>query len=242
MGLQVGATEVGGVQRGATGLLRVQDGDVEVWPGTTPPEGPLVALWDFESLTEPEVDTVGGRALAFSSVAVAAVGSARALTAPTATGSATAPDGFLNQAGFSIAFWLWTPPTADTTRVAFLAGATTVAELYGGWRNLAGTIYELDRVLVVTDTGAFNRVYQPNTGGSVIPAQGWRHVVGTYDGAALTLYTNGVQRITGAKTGIVTDPDGFTVDVITASAVKNVGIWNRALTATEVADLYAQGV
>lgn len=242
MTLQVGAQEVSGVQRGATGLLRVQDGDIQVWPDVAP-AGPLVALWDFESPTQPEVDTVGGRALSLSSaVAVATVGSKRALTAPTATGSATAPDGFLNQAGFTIAFWLWTPPTAENSRVAFLAGATTVAELYGGWRNLAGTIYDVNRVLVITETGSYNRIYQSTTGGSAVPAQQWRHIVGTYDGAALTLYTNGVQRSTGPKTGIVTDPDGFTVDVIAGSGVKNVGIWNRALTSSEVAALYAQGV
>lgn len=241
MALQVGAQEVSGVQRGAVDLLRVQDGDIQVWPDTAP-AGPLVALWDFESPTQPEVDVVGGRALTFSTLAVSTVGAERALTAPTATGSATAPDGFLNQAGFSIAFWLWTPPTAETSRVAFLAGATTVAELYGGWRNLAGTIYEVNRVLVITDTGTYNRIQQSNTGGGVIPAQQWRHVVGTYDGAALTLYSNGVQRSTGPKTGLVTDPDGFTVDVIAGSAVKNVGIWNRALTSAEVSALYAQGV
>lgn len=242
MGLQVGAQEVSGVQRGTTDLLRVQDGDIQVWPTVDPPEGPLVALWDFESATEPEVDVVGGRALSLSTLSVTTVGAERALTAPTATGSATAPDGFLNQTGFTIAFWLWTPPTAETTRVAFLAGATLVAELYGGWRNLAGTIYDLNRVQIITESGAYNRIFQNTTGGSVIPAQQWRHIVGTYDGAALTLYTNGVQRNTGPKDGTVTDPDGFTIDVIASSAVKNVGIWNRALTSTEVADLYAQGV
>jgi hypothetical protein len=241
MGLQVGATEVSSVQRGAADLLRVQDGDIQVWPGVEP-AGPLVALWDFESATEPEVDVVGGRSLTLGALAVTTVGAERALAAPTASGSATAPDGFLNQTGFTIAFWVWTPPTAETTRVAFLAGVTTVAELYAGWRNLAGAIYDLNRVLVITETGSYNRIYQATTGGAVIPAQQWRHVVGTYDGAALTLYTNGVQRNTGPKAGTVTDPDGFTVDVIASSAVKNVGIWNRALTSAEVADLYAQGV
>jgi len=238
MGLQVGSTEVSGVQIGATGLLRVQDGDTQVWPAEATP---LVALWDFESPTEPEVDVVGGRSLALGSTSVQTVGAQRALTAAT-TASATAPDGFLNQMGFTVAFWLWTPPTAEYTRVAFLAGATSVAELYGGWRSLAGTIYDLNRVLVITDTGSYNRIYQNSTGGSVIPPQGWRHIVGTYDGATLAIYTDGVERNSGPKTGLVTDPDGFTIDVIASSAVKNVGIWNRALTSTEVAALYAQGV
>lgn len=240
MGVQVGSNLVASAQVGAATLERQAVGAEDVW--TSGPPSPLVALWDFESLTAPEKDVVGGRALTYSTLTVTTVGSERALTAPTASGSATAPDGFLNHAGFTIAFWLWTPPTAETTRVAFLAGATTVAELYGGWRNLAGTIYDLDRVLVVTDTGSYNRIYQATTGGSAIPAQQWRHIVGTYDGAALTLYTNGVQRNTGPKTGTVIDPDGFTVDVIESSAVKNVGIWNRALTPTEVADLFAAGV
>jgi len=235
----LGTADITKAYLGAADATPAYLGDVQVRGGAP---SPLVALWDFESLTAPEVDVVGGRSLTFSTLSVATVGAERALTAPTATGSATAPDGFLNQTGFTIAFWLWTPPTAETTRVAFLAGATTVAELYGGWRDLAGTIYDINRVLVITETGSYNRIYQSSTGGSVIPAQQWRQIVGTYDGTALTLYTNGVQRNTGAKTGTVTDPDGFTVDVIASSAVKNVGIWNRALTAGEVADLYAQGV
>lgn len=205
------------------------------------PVGPLVAMWDFEG-AEPEKDIVSGRTLSLgSNIEVVDLGGIKALGAPSASGSATAPDGFLNQSGFTVAFWLYTPPTAENTRVAFLSGATTVAELYGGWRNLAGTIYEVNRVLVVTDTGSYNRVQQTSVGSS-IPAQQWRHVVGTYDGAALTLYSNGVQRNTGAKDGLVSDPDGFTIDVIAGSLVKNVGIWNRALDSTEVADLYAAGV
>src|SRR5690606_41336774 len=144
--------------------------------------------------------------------------------------------------GSTVAWLLRSPPTGETTRAAFPGGTTTVAELSGGWRTRSGTIYDHNRVFVVTDTRSYNRIFQNTTSGAEIPAQQWRHVVGTYDGAALTLYTNGVQRNTGAKTGTVTDPDGFTIDVVAGSAVKNVGIWNRALTGAEVADLYAAGV
>jgi hypothetical protein len=228
---------------GGEDMTAVRTGGSVVWTAEVPPEpGPLVALWTFEGAT-PSKDTISGRTLTLGpNVTPTTVGGVQALAAPASTGSATAPDGFLNRTGFTVAFWLWTPPTAETTRVAFLAGATTVAELYGGWRNLSGTIYDLNRVFVVTDTGSYNRIFQNTTSGAEIPAQVWRHVVGTYDGAALTLYTNGVQRNTGAKTGTVTDPDGFTIDVVAGSAVKNVGIWNRALTGAEVADLYAAGV
>ena len=236
----LGTTDITKAYVGAADASKAYLGSTLVRDGAAP-AGPLVAMWDFEG-AEPEKDIVSARALNLMGTEVQQVAGVPALAAPSASGTATAPDGFLNQTGFTIAFWLWTPPTASTSRVAFLQGATLVAELYGGWRNLAGTIYELNRVQIITDTGTYNRIQQTNLNTSVIPDQQWRHIAGTYDGAALTLYSNGVSRASGPKDGVVSDPDGFTIDVVAASAVKNVGIWNRALTSAEVAELYAQGV
>lgn len=210
---------------------------------TAPAPAPagVAARWTFDHGT---ADVVAGRTLALASTALAPAPGrgGQALAAPGAAGSATVADGFLDRAGFSIGFWLYTPPTADTVRAAFTAAGTTVAELYGGWRNLGGTIYETARVLVVTDTGSYNRVVQANAGnGAAVPAQRWRHVVGTYDGAALTLYLDGTQRATGPKTGVVLDPDAFVLDLVSGAMLDDVTVWSYPLTAGEVAALYAAG-
>lgn len=212
---------------------------LELVPAADPlPEG-LAARWTFDAGI---ADVVSGRELTLTSAGLAPARGGYALAAMSSAAKAESPDGFLDLTGFTIAFWLYTPTTAETARVAFLAGSTTVAELYGGWRLLAGTVYEVNRALVVTDTGSFNRIQQTTTGGGAVPAQSWRHVAATYDGAALTLYTNGVQRSTGPKTGTVSDPDTFTIDLVTGSLVDDVEIWSRALTQAEITDMYNRGL
>lgn len=210
-----------------------------VIPGEAEPG--VAARWTFD---QGPTDVVAGRTLALSSAAAIAPAPGRggqALASPGAAGSAAVADGFLDRAGFSIGFWLYTPPTAETVRAAFTAAGSTVAELYGGWRSLAGTIYEVNRALVVTDSGSYNRIQQTTTGGSAIPAQRWRSVVATYDGAALTLYSDGAQRATGPKTGLVLDPDSFVLDLVAGAMLDDVTVWSYPLTAAEVAALHAAG-
>jgi len=72
----------------------------------------------------------------------------------------------------------------------------------------------------------------------------WYHIVGTFDGSALKIYVNGVLEGTRAWTGSITP----TTEVIRIGedfwnhwldgVVDEVRIYNRALSATEVQDLY----
>lgn len=74
----------------------------------------------------------------------------------------------------------------------------------------------------------------------------WTHVVGTYDGANIRIYTNGVLRDTTVQNSytpgalavaIGDDLSGSAIDDRWQGNVDEVKIWNRALTGTEIADI-----
>lgn len=76
----------------------------------------------------------------------------------------------------------------------------------------------------------------------------WYHVVGTYDGTNLRLYINGVLSDTSPKTGAVADSSiGVTIgqygdaDNKFSGVIDDVRVYSRALTATEVKQLYLMG-
>src|SRR3989344_9519590 len=78
----------------------------------------------------------------------------------------------------------------------------------------------------------------------------WNLVMGTYDGANMTIYVNGVQQGTQcAFTGNITsNSDGFAIGArgvggssYFTGPIDDVRIYNRALSAGEVADLYTMG-
>jgi hypothetical protein len=70
----------------------------------------------------------------------------------------------------------------------------------------------------------------------------WYHIAGVYDGVNMILYVNGVAEDTDASTGSIDNDDvSFTIGAREAGMdrhfkgnIKNVAIWSRALTATEV--------
>ena len=80
----------------------------------------------------------------------------------------------------------------------------------------------------------------------------WYHVVGTYDGTTSLLYINGVSDPTtsGAASGTPNTASSFTLDIgadtpesayYFPGSIDEVAIWNKALNATEVKQLYQRG-
>lgn len=83
---------------------------------------------------------------------------------------------------------------------------------------------------------------------STISAGTWYHLAGTYDGSTVTLYLNGaVSNSVGVSKTLGTGTNPFLVGERSASRwfngqVDQVMIWNdRALSSTEISDLYASG-
>lgn len=104
--------------------------------------------------------------------------------------------------------------------------------------------------LVVGNGGAFTIT----SGVRTINNGVWNHVTGTYDGATVRLYVNGLLDTSGANaTGVAYTGDtrvrigvnnytGATETYWFNGAIDEVGFWNRALTAAEVDELYNKGV
>jgi hypothetical protein len=80
-------------------------------------------------------------------------------------------------------------------------------------------------------------------------AGNWYHLIGTYDGARLKLYINGVLETNEASTGTINNTDvSFTIGARESGmdrhwdgGIANVGVWSKALSSTEVSAIYTLG-
>ena len=74
----------------------------------------------------------------------------------------------------------------------------------------------------------------------------WHHVVGVYDGGSLRLYIDGVERASVAATGNIADSSARSLNIgrfseggnLLKGAIDDVQIYNRALSPTEIQQLY----
>ena len=85
--------------------------------------------------------------------------------------------------------------------------------------------------------GSYGEVYGPNA----LTTNTWIHLAGTYDGATLRLYVNGVQVSSRAQTGAIaisTNPLQIGGDTLYGQyfpgRIDEIRIYNRALSATEI--------
>jgi hypothetical protein len=77
----------------------------------------------------------------------------------------------------------------------------------------------------------------------------WYHFAGTYDGAAMNIYINGVHENSTPKTGAIFNSAeeikigryGYYSGWVFHGAIDNVAIWGRALTSNEVSEVYGAG-
>jgi len=83
------------------------------------------------------------------------------------------------------------------------------------------------------------------TSPGVVPLHTWQHVAATYDGSTLRLYINGQEVATNAVTGVITDTNNPLYignsqfyDRGLDGKVDEVKVYNYALSATELLDLY----
>ncbi len=141
------------------------------------------------------------------------------------------------------------------TRRGTIAGTSDWTVSGGGSMNGYGlqVVYPSRKVrFTMGQVGGFSfpEIYAETSSGVV--ADEWNFFVGTYDGASVKLYANGSLVATTANTTDTLSPDGnfrigygeiglFTPGYMYGTT-DEVAVWTRALTADEVATLYAAGV
>lgn len=156
----------------------------------------------------------------------------RGLTFDGVDDAVSVADSALLDATTALSLSAWVSPTAvNTVRPLVSKGSG------------AGLAYRLavaaDNVLEMTLT--LNGVATTVRGTSSVTLGGWTHAVGTYDGAALRLYVNGVQQAIVTATGPILDSaspvllgrdeGGSTL----SGRLDDVRVYDRALTAAEIA-------
>ena len=116
-----------------------------------------------------------------------------------------------------------------------------------GWRTIM--MKELDAIYYLYASSATNRPgvgvniggYQEIFGTSTLPLNTWSHVAGTYNGATLRVYVNGVQVASKAQSGTLlrtTSPLRIGANTqwgeYFGGRIDEVRIYNRALTQAEI--------
>ena len=121
---------------------------------------------------------------------------------------------------------LWNGPANNDPWGAYGFQFWSSADNNINWKITTGT----------TDTGLAT--------GTIINDLTWYHLVGTYDGATMSLYVNGVLVNSTGKTGAIGDygDPGFQLGVnnttLFTGSLDDVRVYNRALTKGEVMQLY----
>jgi hypothetical protein len=86
-----------------------------------------------------------------------------------------------------------------------------------------------------------------NASGGTLSTGIWYHIVGTYDGTNLKVYVNGTAYTTAETGSLNTYSTNVEIghyvpgSTFTNGSIDEVGIWNRALSTTEVGQLYNSG-
>lgn len=85
-------------------------------------------------------------------------------------------------------------------------------------------------------------------GGSALPLNSWQHVVGTYDGATMSVYINGALSNNASSSFTIATPASYNLSIgsmgafpanyVLDGSVDDVRIYNRALSPAEIANLY----
>ncbi|MBW2979781.1 right-handed parallel beta-helix repeat-containing protein, partial [Candidatus Woesearchaeota archaeon] len=152
----------------------------------------------------------------------------------------------------SVSAWIYADPgNFDGDTQLFIDTSTGDPQPYDGFyigvddRNIGpAPINGIQFSIGTTDGGGYELLYSDD---NVIPSKGWYHVVGTYGGDSGKIYVNGVEssNVYVDETGDF-DPananmyigatNGGTYDF--NGTIDEVVIWNRSLSATEIADLY----
>jgi len=151
-------------------------------------------------------------------------------------------------------------PTAAITLSAWAKSATTNSHPYvisqpkssGSWNDYVLTVSPTGALFGVTTTNGWASVSYIISNGNV-----WRHFVGTYNGSLIKLYADGIEVASASASGLITYDNGVNGVEYTkvkvggwhggtneqfAGSIGETRIYNRALTPTEVTNVYSQAL
>jgi hypothetical protein len=158
------------------------------------------------------------------------VGGAIDLTSGGASVSFGASPSYIeNKSSLTVAFWVRAAPDAPAYVPIFHNQTNSSQVTFQIVKSVSGTI----EFKVFTSSSK-----TVNSANDAASGLGWNHVVGVYDGAELFLYINGSRSGgTVAQTGITKDTFGQLL--LMNGSFDDVRIYDRALSASEVNELYA---
>ncbi|MCF6205426.1 MAG: proprotein convertase P-domain-containing protein [Sulfurovum sp.] len=140
--------------------------------------------------------------------------------------------------GFTVSFWM--RASQDFGGYAVIATKSKAYDWNDGWGfvNPNSTAGNTLRFYINAFSGTFIET-------TVIPSEGWVHIVGTYDQNNLRLYKNGVEVTNIASTAAVTNSsDPIRIGYDDPNDAEFIGdmdefkFWDYALTATEIQNIY----
>jgi len=200
----------------------------------------LVAYWKLDESSGNASDGVGGYTATNNSVtyASALINNWGSFDWSTSWFSFT-NSRWLNGSSQNYSYSLWARPTSNmSAQKVFLTNVDSTFHNYN-YIEFFSWAMRLVRVRGWVAADVLN-VTQAMNGGT------WYHIVGTYNWTTLTLYINGISIWTKASSGNWTS--GYSnQSAIGADAsgvlkfdwkIDEVGVWNRAITSTEVTSLY----
>lgn len=219
------------------GVTSVKSSTVNVTAGTTTATGGLVAAYAFEEMT-------GATALDASGLNNHGTITQAARTTAGRFGRGLSFDGVNDWVSVKDAASL------DFTKAMTLEAWVNPKVAMSAWSSIiaketaTGSAYSLvaNGGTNQPDVGILTNTWREIVGGTSLPANTWKHLAATYDGATLRLYIDAVQVAQAALTGTIQVSNGMLrigghsiLGDFFNGRIDEVRLYNRALTQTEIA-------
>ena len=151
----------------------------------------------------------------------------------------------LDVTNMTLAFWFRLDSSTTARELVNKMGAEGTQSLSFGSEYSGGN----GRIYFRICTGGSLGTLTDLPSATVIALGIWYHFVGTYDGAEMNIYINGVHENSTPKTGAIfysaeevkIGRYGYYSGWVFHGAIDNVAIWNRALSSNEVSEVYSAG-
>ena len=158
-------------------------------------------------------------------------------------------DDILNVNNITASVWVY-PRQYFWSGDSGTANTVVLTRWENGTSNPSGTawriVYDSSSVLGAISNGTSSRVAEDN---NPLTLNNWNHIVMTYNSESIKLYINGVLKATTTSPGVMNTASTSGISIGEAAQyngywhptdgiIDDIGIWDRALTAQEITNLY----